>query len=228
MKFSPNEEYLAKHCYGYGRWDAYYWFIGPEQGMGNETINQRAEAFREVDRDQDGLCDSREFHEKIREIRWQVTPQTTWNYQMALLYGYWGKPCNLEMRRSLQKNGWGCADTRVCIAELRGLPARSKADSKDQQEFLDARADRLKDEIDEHAPEFVVFYGKTDERYWNRIAKAQEGLALDRIARRGKTLFAYLPHPVAFKPYKRSLDDWKRIGEQLCQEHKKLQTQNIS
>jgi hypothetical protein len=229
MQFTPNEEYLARHCYGYGRWDARYWFVGPEQGMGSETIDQRTEAFRDTDRDQDGLCDCRAFHEKIHETKWHRSKcelQTTWNYQMALLYGYWGKPPKVEIRRSLQRNGWGC-DGRVCIAELRGLPARSKAESKDQREFLDARADRLKHEIDKHAPEFVVFYGKEDEEYWNRIANVNKGLILDGIAGRGDTLFAYLPHPVAFKPFKRSHDDWKRIGEQLCQKHKNLKSRLI-
>lgn len=222
MSFSANEEYLARHCYGFGSWYAHYWFIGPEQGMGGETIDQRAEAFRATDVDQDGLCDTREFHERIGDTRWQGTPQTTWNYQMALLYGYWGKPCNVEIRRSVQREGWGSADGSLCIAELRGLPARSKKESKDQREFLAARADRLKIKIDEHKPEFVVFYGKADERYWNRIAMAQDGLSFDGIAQRDKTLFAYLPHPVAFKPNKRSLEHWKQIGERLCQRHKQL------
>lgn len=30
---------MARDCYGYGRWDAPYWFIGLEEGMGpNQTI----------------------------------------------------------------------------------------------------------------------------------------------------------------------------------------------
>jgi hypothetical protein len=27
---------MAQNCFGYGRWDAPYWFIGPEQGKGND------------------------------------------------------------------------------------------------------------------------------------------------------------------------------------------------
>jgi hypothetical protein len=32
------EEEMARECYGYGRWGAPYWFIGPEQGQGSWEI----------------------------------------------------------------------------------------------------------------------------------------------------------------------------------------------
>lgn len=28
---------MAKRSFGYGRWEAPYWFIGPEQGMGPQN-----------------------------------------------------------------------------------------------------------------------------------------------------------------------------------------------
>ena len=52
-----DERQLALECYGYGRWEAPYWFIGPEQGQGkweNSILTERANAFRELN--QDGLC----------------------------------------------------------------------------------------------------------------------------------------------------------------------------
>ena len=98
MPLSPDELCLAENCYGYGSWGACYWFIGPEQGMGNETVEERARAFREADLDEDGLCDCREFHLKIDEIRWHIPKvkfQSTWNYQISLLHGYKGTPLSL-------------------------------------------------------------------------------------------------------------------------------------
>jgi len=146
---------------------------------------------------------------------------------MALLYGYWDKPCNPKIRRSFQANGWGNAEGQICIAELRGLPAYSNRERVDQTAYLPERILFLKNKIKEHPPEFVVFYGKEDEEYWNQIANVNKGLILDGITGRGNTLFGYMPHPVAFKPFKRSHDHWKRIGEQLCQEQKNLKSRLI-
>jgi hypothetical protein len=34
MALDNHERNMAEDNFGYGRWDAPYWFIGPEQGMG--------------------------------------------------------------------------------------------------------------------------------------------------------------------------------------------------
>ena len=42
---------MARGNYGYGRWEAPYWFIGPEQGMGQHEktdLTQRVEAWIEL------------------------------------------------------------------------------------------------------------------------------------------------------------------------------------
>jgi hypothetical protein len=65
---NEDERALALTCYGYGRWNAPYWFIGPEQGQGkweNKALIERARAFRKLNRD--GLCDCRAFHIEIKE-----------------------------------------------------------------------------------------------------------------------------------------------------------------
>jgi len=37
MSLSQQElENMAEHFFGYGRWDAPFWFIGPEAGMGKD------------------------------------------------------------------------------------------------------------------------------------------------------------------------------------------------
>ena len=35
--------HMSEHFFGYGRWDAPYWFIGPEPGgtQGDDTLQQR-------------------------------------------------------------------------------------------------------------------------------------------------------------------------------------------
>ena len=229
MPLSHEQIYLAKNCYGYGSWDAPYWFIGSEQGQSKKEdgIKDRYRAF--IDLQKDGLCDCRKFHKLIKgndlyveDIHGNVPLQSTWNYQMELLYGYLGKPCDSTIRRSLQKNEWGSAGGKVCIAELRGLPAYSNKERVNQSDYIPERVLFLKNKIENHspAPEFIVFYGKKDEIYWNEIV--QEKLILDGIIKYRKTLFAYLPFPTARKPLNRTHAHWKRIGEKLCEEHKKF------
>jgi hypothetical protein len=39
-------EEMARECYGYGRWAAPYWFIGPEQGQGHDDLRKRYHVWR--------------------------------------------------------------------------------------------------------------------------------------------------------------------------------------
>src|ERR1700741_2319450 len=55
---------MARRSYGYGRWDAPYWFIGPEQGKGRAEPSgnsQRVNAWRKLGENE--LCDCLDFHE---------------------------------------------------------------------------------------------------------------------------------------------------------------------
>ena len=61
---------MALRSFGYGRWEAPYWFIGPEQGMGDpayDSLLVRVKAWRELGACE--LCDCREFR-LIGEKRW--------------------------------------------------------------------------------------------------------------------------------------------------------------
>ena len=60
---SPMEE-MARNCYGYGRWDAPYWFFGLEEGMSG-TLEERIEAWQHLG--EGGLSDCRLFHERIKD-----------------------------------------------------------------------------------------------------------------------------------------------------------------
>jgi hypothetical protein len=57
-------ENLSRESFGYGRWDAPVWFIGLEQGGGDNST--RAKAFKAYQ--SDGLCDCKTFHEAIENI----------------------------------------------------------------------------------------------------------------------------------------------------------------
>jgi hypothetical protein len=54
---------MALQCYGYGRWNAPYWFIGPEQGQAPDEDNElkpRVKAWHDLGGGE--LNDCRQFH----------------------------------------------------------------------------------------------------------------------------------------------------------------------
>src|ERR1700676_215023 len=78
---------MARGSYGYGRWEAPYWFIGPEQGMGDHeredsesALEARVAAWIKLGRLD--LNDCRKFHCEIGEKNWHckepVKLQKTW------------------------------------------------------------------------------------------------------------------------------------------------------
>jgi len=181
---------LARNCYGYGRWEAPYWFIGPEQGQSsdeNNDIKRRYEAFLELDQDKDGLCDCREFHDRIfnNKSKWHsgIKPplQQTWRCLILLLMSYLGKPEDKDYLRSYQRDSWGSSKGDTCVIELSGLPARNFVVSKERERKLFAQ-----EEIDAirrkrinfiygkmlkliPKPKFVVIYSKRQEEWWRKI-----------------------------------------------------------
>ncbi len=63
MSETNSEIEVGKRCFGYGRWDAPYWFIGLEEGKGREEPpdnSSRVNAWKKYERD--GLCDCKDFH----------------------------------------------------------------------------------------------------------------------------------------------------------------------
>jgi hypothetical protein len=59
---------MARRCYGYGRWDAPYWFIGPEPGQARDENNDlmpRAKSWLDLGGGE--LIDCHAFHSLICE-----------------------------------------------------------------------------------------------------------------------------------------------------------------
>jgi hypothetical protein len=234
MPLSPEELYLAESCYGYGRWDADYWFIGPEQGMGKETVEERARAFREADGDEDGLCDCREFHLKIYERRWhQAVPRTgrvklqsTWRYLILILMAFKRDRdglSNLDSRAKYQEARLGTADPKLgetCVIELAGLSSkdlkatreRDKRRPDEDKELLgEISARRVKNiSAKKRTPKFVLMYGFSEEnkKYWATIAGTDLKLGIPKKV--GQTIFLADRHPL-YTGY----DYWIQMGENM-------------
>src|SRR5450631_3929638 len=120
---------MARRCYGYGRWAAPYWFIGPEQGQDrdeNDDLNRRIEVWRGLGGEE--LSDCRAFHAKLGNDKWhREIPrlQSTWRPLMLLLMTFLEKPTDNPSLRNYQRDSWGSLEGETCVIELSGLAANS-------------------------------------------------------------------------------------------------------
>jgi hypothetical protein len=224
----------ARRFYGYGRWTAPYWFIGPEEG-GSDDPERRVEAWRQLGEAE--LCDCREFHSLIEITKHhRETPplQYTWRKLMLLLKAFQGEPCDLEGNRrmlndrlrSYQRDWWGMQSGKTCVIELSELPAPDSKKAKELrlQLFSPAKFDEIRQkriefiyhEMLKKERELVVIYGKEQWKHWESIAghslqeESIEGFAAG-ILKYGATKIAFAQHP----NFVRKDAYWVKLGRKL-------------
>lgn len=217
MKSEEAELEMARSCNGYGRWDAKYWFIGPEQGQGaheKDKLEQRVAAWLKLGASE--LCDCQEFHRLIDDPRWhrEKNPrlQSTWGRLILLLMAALGRPIDKECRRQYQRNDWGSAHANgeTCVIELSGLAARNFQVRRDRDSFREERTKVIRDRIETFRPEFVVTYGTTQKEYFERIAGGE--FPADGVIRGDSTTYVHTPHPTSH-----GLTNifWEELGKRL-------------
>jgi len=216
-----NDQREMAHCwYGYGRWDAPYWFIGPEPGQARNEHNdlrQRIEAWRDMGGGE--LIDCRAFHDRIRETRWHREKprlQPTWRRLLLLLMEYLGRPWDKDSLRSYQRDEWGSLDGETCVIELSALAANSFKVPRDRELFREARIEHLRQRRSKYKPQLMVMYGLREKEHWEKIAGGLFGRE-GGIQTLDCTIFAVTRHPNT-----RGLTDtdWKGLAEAL---HRALQ-----
>ena len=214
---------MARTCYGYGCWDAPYWFLGPEQGMArgeNNDLTRRTEAWRHFGSRE--LDDCREFHFRIGEKRWQgenAELQKTWRKLLLTLMAFRGWATDEVTRLDYQRNKWGRQPGETCVIELSGLAAHNLKVERDRDSFREERIRHIRDRMRAHEPRFVVMYGK-DRRYlraWNQIAEGadsvvQKDFSFADFRRSGSTVLALTPAPTSWGP---TNENWIELGERL-------------
>jgi hypothetical protein len=164
---------MARRCYGYGRWDAPYWFIGLEQGQGQKENNDlalRLRAWHELGSPE--LCDCQKFHSAINEHRWHRDGklQSTWRPFILLLLTYLKKSTVPESLRRYQRSEWGRTNGETCVIELFGLAANNLTVVRDRKSFQHERIQRICEMMLESHPELVVMYGTSEKESWEQIA----------------------------------------------------------
>jgi hypothetical protein len=235
---------MARGNYGYGRWEAPYWFMGPEQGMGpheNNDLNLRVQTW--LDLGSRELNDCREFHCRIHETRWhckkpKVQLQRTWRPLLLLLMTFLDGQADYvkagnESLRIYQRDRWGSLEERLgetCVIELSGLAAPNAKKAKDTGMLLPSRIEHMCGKIRNYRPKLVVMYGREQKDSWNAIGRAIAGcefplddsapgqLPKTNVLRHGPTILVCTPHPS--RPIKDGTvylgnEYWIRLGKAL-------------
>jgi len=227
------DEEMAKNCFGYGRWTAPFWFIGPEQGMveGKDgELEFRCKAWQ--NRGSLDLDDCIKFHQELEKLRtpklnkhgkriddWHgETPNTqkTWSRLIQFLMGY--GVSGVTNHLDYQKHHWGTENGQTCVAELSGLPAHNSAVKRNRKKFLSPRLSKLNQFLTGQQ-EFVLLYGKTAacETAWESLT--QESVPLGRcsrgeaVHRKDNTLLVQARfHPA---DRRQSYEMWNRLGKEV-------------
>jgi hypothetical protein len=211
-----NELEMARAFYGYGLWDALYWFIGPEPGKGPKEFTNACLAETWMKLGACDLCDCKEFHLAVGETCWHREEpqwpklQSTWRSLILLLIAFLEEPIDIDARRKYQRDRWGRDSGETCVIELSGLAAKGYEDSIDRKGFRQERVETICKKLHEHKPRFVVMYGLSEKEYWEQIAGIE--LLPDRIVKRDGICFVMTPHP---NTRGRTNAEWKKLGKAL-------------
>lgn len=196
--------------FGYGSLSAPLWFIGMEEGTGQETLDQRLQAWKDLG--SEATLDIRLFHERIGETRWfSMAPaiQRTWRRLIIVTLHYRGVSADKERIRSYQAAE--LARQSEALLEVMPLPHKSLR-QWDHQGLFPSRSDYLsalapqrlavlQKAISTHTPKAVVMYGTTPPYpdYWRALAggpltSTEQGWSFRRSS---ETLYVVCQHPVA-------------------------------
>jgi len=194
---ADNRDARALACqswFGYGRWDAPYWFVGMEPG-GEDDLAWYETWLRLGGHE---LCDCREHHVGTNYTKWHGRDrpplQRTWLRLIQLLFGYKGQRAeNLDVVSVYQRDEWGSLNGETALPEVSAIRAKSRATVVNRNAFRGHRVATLRERLEHYQPEFVVFYGFEYTSIYQEIANA--GFDADGYAWCGSTLCALVRHP---------------------------------
>jgi hypothetical protein len=226
MPMNDDLRAMARHRYGYGRWNAPYWYLGLEEGMDRGESDDRSEriaAWRSLGGRE--LDDCQKFHDRIFELMKKknglhgddANVQRTWRRLLISLMAFSGGPSDEASLLGYQRKEWGCHSGETCLVELSGLAARSVNEDVPHDLFQEERIEFISAKINERHPAFVIMYGKRSHRAYRKIAEKSravriEGSPFAEFLKCGSTILALTPHPVSWGP---TVEDWKELGRSI-------------
>jgi hypothetical protein len=187
--------------FGYGDLSSPLWFVGMEEGVGKESLEDRLRAWDKLGRTE--TTDIRESHRLIDEKRWfdGAFPeiQRTWRRLIIIAQGYYGLPTSKEAIRKYQKDR---LVTKEAVLELMPLPHKTLASWDHDHLYPDKSSYRAtiaplriawyKEKLEAMRPKAVVFHGTTPPypEYWFAIAgspfQPKDGWSFRKV---GNTVF---------------------------------------
>ncbi|MCM1564345.1 MAG: hypothetical protein NC238_00050 [Dehalobacter sp.] len=212
-------QHFISTFYGSGNYSGDYWFIGMEEGGGNDLdqVTKRLNAWVELGETE--LVDIYQFHGIIgfpQCFKDPVKLQRTWMQQARIVLASKGLPSATPDVRVYQRDLIGRKTGETCLVELLPLPSPSLNHwgynlwsslpfLKDRKTYRDYcvpwRAEHIRTRIEEYKPKVVVFMGQGYSDYWHTIA-GQKSSFTDKggflAANSEDTKYIITKHPAAF------------------------------
>lgn len=210
----------AKCWYGYGRWDAPFWFIGPEPGMKRkegDNLLARCEAWRDLGSTE--LLDCVDHHrafrhtiyhdrtmrmkKPVRDETMRPPTQDTWRQLIRLLLAVKGERTDNDAVGDFQCTEWGTVTGKTCVVELSALAANSFLVERDRTIFRRERCEHLRIRLLENTPRFVLMYGVGARDAHEQIVDGSFDMKGDvGYAWCGQSLCVLTPSPTSHLRYK--------------------------
>jgi hypothetical protein len=208
--------------FGFGTYGGRYWFVGMEEGGDPtlaESLGRIARWGERGEQEIEDLAGHRRGNDAtVKWFRERPPIEPTWGKLIRLLLAAEGHDAaSREAVRAYQRDRLGADDGETCLLELLPLPSRSSKawiygglssppdlSSKEtyRERYAPARAEHLKQRVQERRPTVVVFYSadRWYRRWWELIADApfaqvRAGPHSFDMARNGVTTFAIVKHP---------------------------------
>lgn len=202
--------------YGYGTYNAGFWFVGMEEGRGNnlDEVSRRLEIWQELGGRE--LVDITNFHFRLNIPEYFTDPvklQRTWMQQARMVLIAQGKRASLADIKAFQRDKIGRQDQETCLLELLPLPSPSintwhydqwsnlpflKNRETYRQYCFPWRCAHIRAQLLTHQPRVVVFCSFGYKDLWQQIAGPKVLFIEDSGAWVGKTdntLFLITKHP---------------------------------
>ncbi len=181
-------QHFISTFYGSGNYSGEYWFIGMEEGGGNDLIQVTKRLNAWVELSETELVDIYQFHGKIdypKCFKDPVKLQPTWKQQARIVLASKGLPSTIPDVRAYQRDFIGRETEETCLLELLPLPSPSLKnwnynlwsslpflkDRKTYKQYcVPWRIEHIQSMIKKYKPKVVVFMGQVYLDYWHTIA----------------------------------------------------------
>jgi len=212
--------------YGYGRYQANYWFVGLEEGGAGaiDDLRKRIEVWRRLGSHE--VADLYDFHEGLGSNPWfgaKARRQSTWARLIQIVLTAEGRSSTNEEILRYQTTRLGRSGGETLLTELMPLPAKNLGtwyanglnipELRSRTEYTalvgPRRIAHLKQSIAEHQPHVAIFYGAR--RSWPDLLGLdfERDTSCDRAVL-GRTLLLTMKHPTAYGARREEFDEVAR------------------